>query len=175
MASLADLPVSAPLAVPADRRHPLAAKLPPLIISHTWLLALSESQNIVNTSPLRKAHVSLQSQTASIGTTALPLLTVEPGIWRISIMARIRVPSGGTSGLIVTISWTCRTVGQSEPTTNLTGNTTITRTDPAEATLIIRSDADQPISYSTTYATTGSPVMTYDLDVIAEQLAADAV
>jgi len=174
MASLADLPVSSPIAVPADRRHPLAAKLPPLIISHTWLLALSESQNVVNTSPLRKAHISLQSQTASIGTTALPLLTVAPGIWRISIMARIRVPSGGTSSLIVTLLWTCRTVGQSESTTALTANTTTTRTDPSEATLILRSDANQPISYAATYSSTGSPAMSFDLDVTAEQLAADA-
>lgn len=175
MAALADLPVSAPIAVPGDRRHPLAEKLPPLIISQTWLLALTEGQRVIDTSPVRKAHVSLQSQTTSLGTTALPLLTVEPGIWRISIMARIRRPSGGTSGLIVTISWTCRTEAQSEPTTDLTGNTTTTRTDPSEATLIIRSDADQPISYSATYASSGSPVMSFDLDIVAEQLAADAV
>ena len=175
MSSLADLPVSAALAVPADLKNPLSEKLPKMVISHAWLLALSESQATVNTSPLRKAHVSLQSQTTSLGTTALPLLTVEPGIWRVSIMARIRVESGGTSSLIVTILWTCRTVAQSEATTALTANTTTTRTDPSEATLIIRSDAEQPISYATTYASSGSPAMTYDLDLVAEQLAADAV
>lgn len=175
MATLADLPVHAAIAVPSDRRHPFSAKLPKLIVSHEWLLALTETQRAVNIAPARNAHVTLQSRTASIATTALPLLTVAPGIWRISIMARIRVPSGGTSSLIVTIFWTCRTVAQNEPTTALTGNTTTTRTDPSEATLNIRSDADQPISYSTTYASTGSPAMSYDVDLVAEAVALDAV
>src|SRR3990167_4868293 len=174
MATLADLPVSAAIAVPADRRHPLSANLPKMVVRHEWLLALTETQRPGYVAPSRKAHVSRQGRTTSIGTTAIPLLTVAPGIWRVSIMARIRVPSGGTSSLLVTIFWTCRTVAQSEATTALTTNTTTTRTDPSEATLILRSDAEQPISYSTTYASTGS-AGSYDLDIVAEQLAADAV
>ena len=175
MANLTDLPVQAPIAVVADRFHPMAGKIPKLVISREYLLALTATQQAVDRAPVRRAHVNRPNETASISTTALPLLTVVPGLWRVCLAARIRTAAGGTSSLIVTLAWTCRAVAQIEPTTALTANTTTTRTDPSEATLILRVDAATPISYSTTYASTGSPVMAYDLDIVAEQLAADTV
>lgn len=170
MAAFASPPLFDPIAVSADSKHPMAARLPKLLMGLEWLKWLGELTLQLDEKPARKNHVRLVNQNASLATTPIPLGEIPPGLWRISYHVRVTVPGTVSSSIQVTLAWTDGGVSQSEAGAALNGNLTTTREC---ATRIIRVDNASPISYATTYASAGATAMRYALDVVAEALALD--
>ena len=158
-------------AVPMDPFTDAAKTLPKLQVGPKWWQWFSDLKLEVDEKPARRTTVNLSGQSASIATTALPILTVSPGIWRISYAVRVTTVAGVSSSIQVTLTWTEGTVVQTESGAALAGNLTTTREG---ATRIIRSDSASPISYSTTYASDAATAMRYSLDIVAEELSLDA-
>ena len=150
-----------------------ASAWPKFQIGPEWLDHIDAIQRRVDRSPDRRVHVRLTGQVASIPTTALPLLTVDSGIYRITYYFRVTRAGSVSSSLTFTLTWTDGTIVIPRSGAAEAGNTTSTY---QFGTFIVRSDQNQPISYATTYADCGGAVaMAYLLDVIVEQLAADSV
>lgn len=170
MSDYAALPVDSAAVTPADANHPLAGKLPKLKLGWDYVRWLSGIRQEVNVRPKRATQENLTNQAASIAVTPLAIGNVTLGIWRISYTVRVTTPGTATGSIQVTVTWTERSVVQTETGTLLNGNLTTTREG---RTLIIRTDAGTPISYSTAYATTGATAMRYSLDLVAEELASD--
>jgi hypothetical protein len=168
--ALEDPPLYEAVVVASDLKHPLAKRLPTLIMGYEWLRWLSTLTTAVSAAPDRRATVALAGQAASLGTTALPVASVSAGLWRVSYFARITTVAGVSSSLTVTMSYTTGSIAQSDSGAAMTGNTTATH---QFGTLVIRVDADTPISYSTTYASNAAGAMRYSLDLACEALALD--
>lgn len=165
---LANPPLFEDVAVPEDVLQ--RKKVPKLIMGFEWLQWFGEMVVAVDAAPSRQTSVHKTAQTASIGTTPLPLGSIPPGVWRVSYYARITTPGSVSSTLTVTISWTDGAIACSASGTAITGNTTAT---VQFGTLVIRSDDGTPISYATTYGSVGGTPMQYALDVVIESLALD--
>ena len=164
-------PLYEAFAVPADLAEARRLRLPKLQIGHEWLRWLSDLVVTVDRAPTRAAStVRKTAQMASIGVTPLPLATIPPGLYRVSYRCRVTTPAGVSSSLSVTITWTEGAVVQTETSAALTGNATTTH---GVGTVVLRSDANTPISYSTTYASNPGAAMVYDLDLVIEALALD--
>lgn len=170
MSEYAALPVDSAAVVPADAGHPMASKLPKLKLGWDLVRWLSGVRQEIDVRPKRATQENLTSQAASIATTPLAIGNVTQAVWRVSYTVRVTTPGTATGTIQVTVTWTERGVVQTETGTLLNGNLTTTREG---RTLIIRTDAGTPISYSTAYTSTGATAMRYSLDVVAEELAAD--
>ena len=129
-----------------------------------WLLALADR---VDTTPLLAATVTASTQAASIGTTNFAILDVQPGVYRLSMAARISRAATTSSSLTVTFGWTA-TVACTTSSAAITGNTTATT---GSLTYLVRVDEATAITYATTYASAGAVTMQYTLDVLCEQVA----
>ena len=129
-----------------------------------WLLALADR---VNTTPLLAATVTASTQAASIGTTNFAILDVQPGVYRLSMAARISRAATTSSSLTVTFGWTA-TVACTTSSAAITGNTTATT---GSLTYLVRVDEATAITYATTYVSVGAVTMQYQLDVLCEQVA----
>lgn len=167
----ASLPVKDAAAVPANPDDPLAAALPKLKLGGSLVRWLSGLRGEVDARPKRATHEVLEGLHASLATTPLPIGTLSQGIWRISTTVRVTTPGSVSSSIQVSVLWTERGIVQIESGTALAGNLTTTREGK---TVIIRIDAETPISISTIYASVGATAMQYSLDVVAEELAVDA-
>ena len=110
--------------------------------------------------------VSLTTQTATIPTTQIPLPSLAGGVYRVSWYARITTPASISSSLTVNLAWTESAVALSASGAAMTGNTITT---VQSAGFVMQIDPATALSYSTTYASVGTP-MAYLLDVIVEQL-----
>jgi hypothetical protein len=141
---------------------------PQRLITTPWIYALSAVQQQIDTSPSRLSGVSLQTQGASIGTTAFPTGTLGAGLYRVQPYARITRAATTSSSLTVTVSFTESTLTLSTSWPALTGNTT--GTILAGEPRLIRIDASTPVSYATTYASVGGTSMQYRLDLILERI-----
>lgn len=131
-----------------------------------WFTALTQR---VETAPNRVAAVTLEEQSAAIGSTDIPIGNVLAGVYRLSYYARISTAAGSSSSLTVSLGWPDGAVAQSFSGSAITGNTTTTY---QTATLEVLVDAAGPITYSTAYSSTGSPAMEYTLVVTAEVVSA---
>ncbi len=109
-----------------------------------------------------------RNQTASIAPTAFNLTSITAGIYRIGWVARVTTAAGTSSSLTVTVSYTRLGVGCTQTSVAVTSNATNL---PGSGFFAIHSDGASPISYSTTYASVGVPVMNYELDVTCENIA----
>lgn len=137
-------------------------------LSDSWVRYMQNQTDLINASPSRLPPIELADQAASIGTTSL-VGDVGAGLYRITYYARISLPSGGTSSLTVSFAWTDGGVSPSISGSAITGNLTTTI---QTGTLSVRIDQASPMTYSTTYASTGSPAMQYELDIYVERIAA---
>jgi len=169
MAFTAPLPFTSPV-LATERDHKTDQDVSSPFISVSWREYLLEQRRRINAGPERLTIISKTAQSASIGTTSL-LASPSAGLYRVSVYARITRAASTSSSLIVTISWTEGGVSCSRPLTALTGNTTATTPDPP-FTVVLRSDVTVPISYATTYVTSGATSMQYRLDVAVEELPA---
>jgi len=129
-----------------------------------WATALSGD---VDTAPARLRTETLTGQTASIGTTAIPVGSLAAGLYRVSWYARITRAATTSSSLTVTIGWVESGITLVSSGAALTGNTTGT---VQSGSLLLRIDAGTPITYSTTYASSGGVTMEYRLDLVVEQV-----
>lgn len=166
--AFADPPTASDFAVAEERTE--GRRLPKLVVSRDWLQWLTDLMLIVDITPTRRATVNLTQQTASIAATPLPIASLPPGLWRISVYARILVPATVSSSLEVTIGFTDGGVSQSFTGAAIVGNTTATF---QAITLMIRIDSATPITYATTYGSVGGTPMQYRLSVVAEELGAE--
>lgn len=109
--------------------------------------------------------IALTGQQASIGTTAIyPLAS---GTYRVNWSILVTQAAGTSSSIQLAISATDGGVSVTHSVAAYTGNST---TAPQSGVFIVKCDASTPLSYSTTYASSGSPVMQHRLDVIVEGL-----
>lgn len=128
-----------------------------------WLLSLIDR---INAGPQTVSSVSLTTQAASITTTAMPILVVLPGVYRLSMTTQVTQAATTSSSLIVTFGWTSG-VACTLSSAAMTGNTLATTTS---LSAIIRVSNATTITYATTYASVGATTMQYQLDVVCEQL-----
>ena len=128
-----------------------------------WLLALADR---VNTTPNRIASATGSTQAASISTTAFAISSVLPGLYRLSMAARITRAASTSSSLILTFGWT-QAVACTAASVAMTGNTTATT---GTFSVLVRVDQDSSITYATTYVSSGGTSMQYRFDVTCEQI-----
>ena len=129
------------------------------LLMRYWLIALADR---INATTHVLASVKASTQAASISTTSFPILSVSPGLYRLSMSARISRAATTSSSLIVG-GVSCTTASPA-----MTGNTTST---VGSLTVLARVDEATAITYATTRATVGGTTMQYDLDVSCEQVA----
>jgi hypothetical protein len=128
-----------------------------------WLLSMADR---INGSPSIIATTSLTVQSASIAPTSFGILQVQPGVYRLSMAARVTRAATTSSSLTVTFGWTS-TVACTTSSAAITGNTTATT---GSLTYLVRVDEATAITYATTYASVGGVTMQYQLDVLCEQV-----
>ena len=133
-------------------------------ISDPWVKWFQEQSSAIQAAPQNVGSISVSAQTASIAATAIPG-SLNTGIYRLAYYFRITSP-GTTSSLSVTFAWTDNGVNCTKSFTANTGNTTGTTSSD---TYTISADQASPITYATTYASTGAP-MQYKLLVIMESI-----
>jgi hypothetical protein len=128
-----------------------------------WLITLADR---VDLTPVLSASVTATAQVASVTATNFPLITVLPGLYRLSMAARVTTAATTSSSLIVTFGWT-QAVACTTASTAMTGNTTATT---STLSVLVRVDKDSAITYATTYVSVGATPMAYRLDVTCEQV-----
>lgn len=128
-----------------------------------WLQT-SIVQNVAN-APTTFPTVSLTGQSASIGTTPIPLPALATGLYRVTYYTRITTVDPVSSSLIISVSWTESTLALSSSGPALTGNLV---TSLQSGTLMVQSDAAAPISYATTYVSNTPGTMKYRLTLLVE-------
>ena len=137
-------------------------------LTEVWIPYMQSQNSIAATSiRLTTSPVALSAQAASIGVTAIPTTSLAAGLYRIAYYTRITTASGATSSLTVTIHWTDGGIACSLSSAALTANTTST---VGTGTALVNIDGASPVSYSTTYASTGVPVMSYALYLTLEAM-----
>lgn len=137
-------------------------------LTEVWIPYL-QSQNTIASTAIRQTSspVALTGQTASIGVTSIPTSSLGSGLYRVSFYTRITTAAGVSSSLSIGIHWTDGGISCSLSSAALTGNTTST---VGTGTALISIDGASPVSYSTTYASVGAPVMAYSLSVVLEEM-----
>lgn len=128
-----------------------------------WLLALADR---LNRTPEIVQTVSLTGQTASLSTTTISVLSLAPGVYRLTAAARITTAATTSSSLTLTFGWT-QAVACTASSTAVTGNTTATT---VSFSVVARADQATALTYATTYVSSGGTAMVYRLDVAVEQL-----
>ena len=129
-----------------------------------WLLSLVDR---LNATPHLLDTVQASAQEASISATDFAILSVSPGMYRLSMGAGISRAATTSSSLIVTFGWVSSGVSCTTSSTAMTGNTTAT---VGSLTTLVRVDEATAITYATTYVTAGGTTMQYSLDVCCEQV-----
>lgn len=142
-------------------------------INPVWLNSLVQIAQQQVSAPLRTNTVELDDQGASIGATDFSGGSIAAGYYQIQAYARIKVPAttgAATSSLTIAIGWTDGGVSQSFSFPAMTGNTTGTNlTGPP---LLLRVDANSPITYTITYASNTAGQMKYRASFILSRVSA---
>ena len=128
-----------------------------------WLIALTDR---LNTTPNLVASATASTQSASVSATAFSIASVDPGLYRLSMAARITRAATTSSSLTVTFGWT-QAVSCSAASAAMTGNTTATT---GTFSVLVRVDKDSSLTYATTYASSGGTGMQYRFDVTCERI-----
>jgi hypothetical protein len=128
-----------------------------------WFIALASR---LDRTPVLSASATATTQVASITPTSFSLASVLPGLYRLSMAARVTTAATTSSSLIVTFGWT-QAVACTTSSVAMTGNTTATT---STLSVLVRVDQNSAITYATTYASVGATPMAYRLDVTCEQV-----
>ena len=113
--------------------------------------------------------VSLTDQNTSLSATDFSGIILPDGVYRASYYARITTAAGVSSSLTVALAWTDGGVAMSLTGAAITGNTTSTY---QSGSVVFHADANQIITYATTYASNAASAMKYRLDVSLEKIRA---
>ena len=174
MANQPPIPLQDEIAIPSVDRSGLDKDQQKLLrffnlikwtISDPWVKWFQDQTNTIQTTAQRVGSASLTAQSASITTTAVPSGTLNTGVYRLSYYFRI-TSVGTTSTLLVTFGWTDAGVTCTKSFAANTGNTTGTTSSDS---YLISADQASPITYATTYGSTGTP-MVYKLVVTLESI-----
>lgn len=123
----------------------------------------------LNASAAVFGQTALTGSSVSIGTTPITTKPLTSGLYRVSYYLIETQADNVGSKVTVNISWTDGGVTRTLSGADLTANNI---SAAQTGTLLVQSDASAPITYSTTYATTGgAPPMKYSLKVVLEQVA----
>lgn len=144
---------------------PVLERIGRVLFDSQWLTWFVTMRRLLNACARVIATVSLTTQGASIGATALPTGTLKPGLYRVSYYARISRAATTSSSLTVTVGFTHGGVACTIAGSAMTGNTTAT---VQTGTMLVKVDQNTSLTYATTYASVGGTSMQYALDVIAE-------
>ncbi len=129
-----------------------------------WFSSLNVRQNTI---AQRLRTVTLETQSASIGTTTIPLGALGAGLYRVTTYVRITRPATTSSSLTVTVGWIETAITLTLSGAAIVGNTT---SSVQTNTYLVRIDAASPVTYSTTYASVGGTTMQYRLDLVLERV-----
>ena len=137
------------------------------MLTEVWSRWFGRLPATLNAIPSILNVVELSAQGTSISPTDFAGTILLQGLYRVSYIARISRAATVSSSLTVTLAWTTSAVAMSYVGGAIIGNTT---TSYQSVTLLIRSDASLPVTFSTTYASAGGTSMQYDLDVVIERI-----
>jgi hypothetical protein len=132
-------------------------------LTDEWVNWFSDYVPRLDKAPSRLATVTRTGQSASLAITPFTSGTLAGGLYRVDWYARITTAATTNSSLTVTVLSTESGVSLTQSGAAMTGNTTTT-VQSGSALLLI--DAGTPISYSTTYASTGATSMAYRLTLL---------
>ena len=137
------------------------------VMAGNWLRFVAGlAARLEKTHALLKA-LRLQTQAASIASTAFDLPSLAPGLYQVTWYARITRAATVSSELTVTIGFTDGVVAQTFSGALLNGNTTGTW---QSETKLIRIDEGTTITYATTYASVGATAMQYQVDFVVSSV-----
>lgn len=119
----------------------------------------------LNKTSERLTRKRLQGLSASIGATALPLGSLSPGTYRVNWRYRKTQAATLTSSLSFTLGWVD---GLQPMSRSSTANTVNTTSAEDNGVWFIRIDQSSPVTYGTTYGSTGATPMEYELEVTVE-------
>lgn len=133
-----------------------------------WIKWLQFSQDTLQSTPRIFTNVTSLAQSASISTTPFPNAQISGGLYRLSYSAQITQAATTSSSLEINFLWTSQD-GTSQIVTSaaMTGNTVTT---VQSGSIVINSDVNTPVSYSTSYASVGGVSMQYTVSFIIENL-----
>lgn len=154
------------LIAPPTRVPPLDGLPNPF--AREWRDYLQTLQNVGQASPQILQEASIAGNTAAIPTTLLALPSVSAGFYRVSVYFLVTIPAGVTSSLQVTIGWTDHGLAASRVIPALVNGALAANGGDC---IPLHVDDNSPITYTVAYASNPANQMTYDLGVIAEQLA----
>lgn len=135
------------------------------LLRRIWIDWLNAAKSAIDNAAQKVGGVDLTAQGAAISATAIPILTVTTGLYRITHYLRITRAATTSSEATLTIAWTDGGVAMSNAFALVNGNTTATF---QTGTLLIRADVSTEISYAITYASVGGTSMQFALYVRAE-------
>lgn len=164
-AILPPMPTQAPLVEEDLQQH-----MTPYL-SRDWYLWFFEQQSRVQSAVQIVGGVTVKTgQAASITATPLSLSavnvpSVQGGYYRINWYGRVTQAATVSSSLSVTIAWTESGVTLTSTSAAVTGNATTTVIQGALPILI---DAPGPVTFATTYASSGATPMQYRISVWPE-------
>jgi hypothetical protein len=151
---------------PFPRTNPLTHQS--MLHPRHWVEWFQNLFDTVNACPERLQRVTKIAHGASIGATAIPLQTINEGLYRVSWYARITRAGSVSSSLTVTIGFLHATVACSFSGAAMTGNTTAT---VQSGSVLLFSDKDGPITYAAAYLDGGGATsMQYYLQVVIERM-----
>lgn len=135
-----------------------------------WFLEISTR---LNRAPERRARVTFIDHGATIPTTAVPILKLAKGLYRISYYIRVTRPGSVSSSVQVTLGWTDGAVAQTFVGALKNGNTTTTY--ESSGVPLVRADAETELTYAVAYANGGGATsMQFVLDVVVEAIPPEA-
>ena len=135
-------------------------------IGERWYRWLSEVISRILQAPTMVVSVHRVALTSSISTTTV-FTPSQPGVYRVSWSLQVTTAATTSSSIAVTLGWKANSVAQTEAFAALTTNTTGTH---GSGQVVIYPTTAQPITYLTTYASTGATPMAYEVDVVVEEL-----
>lgn len=171
MASLPPMPTQDKIAQERDwQKYPDPKQKDPNagLATDPWIKWLQSSQQSLQSTPRIFTNVIETTQSASIATTAFPNAQISGGLYRLTYSAQITRAATTSSSLEVTFLWSSQD-GTSQTATSaaMTGNTVTT---VQSGSILINSDVNTPLSYSTTYASVGAVTMQYTVSFVLENL-----
>jgi hypothetical protein len=128
----------------------------------TWIQWFTGVYTALRASVRNVGSVSLETQAASIGATAIETPSLTAGLYQVTYAARVTRAATFSSSLTVTVTWVDGGVTCTQSGVALTGNTTSTQ---QSGFVLLQVDEGSTVRYSTTYASSGAQSMQYQLAV----------
>lgn len=152
---------------PVPRGTPLIKSVTDRLVHFVWDNWFQQIHDLFAKTASVASAVRVTGQSASIGATALNMNALSAGQYRTTYALDVTRAAAVSSSLAFGLSWIYNGV-----TRTFTGATISNGATSATQGSVVpmNVDANTTVSYSTTYASSGSPSMTYALTVTLEQM-----